>query len=270
MDPDEKNRLLAHSIKFMKKVVNAAGLTAVSRNFNRYEDFKRLFKGRKRFTNYSKTLQAIVAGKKILRQRMKNALQAMPQELIASKSQRLTEQLLSSPEYQISRNMGIYLSLPKEPNTEKIIQQALAGGRKIFVPQLLSQEYQSVNNLQGNASGMCMRRLSSITQMEQWPLNRWNIREPPPPTGWDQIADQSVEEGGLDLLIVPGLAFTRLGDRLGRGGGYYDRYLSWYRIKSRSSHLHYPVLLSLTFEEQIVDELPVEPHDIKVDCVISA
>ncbi|KER21781.1 hypothetical protein T265_09966 [Opisthorchis viverrini] len=62
--------------------------------------------------------------------------------------------LLSSPEYQISRNMGIYLSLPKEPNTEKIIQQALAGGRKIFVPQLLSQEYQSVNNLQGNASAL--------------------------------------------------------------------------------------------------------------------
>ena len=65
----------------------------------------------------------------------------------------------------------------------------------------------------------------------------------------------------IDLMVVPGVAFTRAGDRLGRGKGYYDRYLS------REGFRAYCV--GVCYEHQVVDELPVEPHDRRMDEVVS-
>ena len=62
-----------------------------------------------------------------------------------------------------------------------------------------------------------------------------------------------------DLLIVPGLGFTKNGERLGRGKGFYDRYLANYK----------GITISLVFEEQLLEALPVEEHDIAVDYVVS-
>ncbi|HUF97333.1 MAG TPA: 5-formyltetrahydrofolate cyclo-ligase [Ilumatobacter sp.] len=66
----------------------------------------------------------------------------------------------------------------------------------------------------------------------------------------------------VDVVIVPGLAFTIEGDRLGQGGGWYDRFLSGLRPEA--------VTIGVAFAPQIVDALPVEPHDIRVDHVITA
>ena len=63
---------------------------------------------------------------------------------------------------------------------------------------------------------------------------------------------------GVDLVFVPGLAFTRDGARLGRGGGYFDRFLS--RFEGTS--------VGVCFQEQVLDELPEEDHDQRVDHVI--
>jgi 5-formyltetrahydrofolate cyclo-ligase len=63
------------------------------------------------------------------------------------------------------------------------------------------------------------------------------------------------------VILVPGVAFTRAGQRLGRGGGYYDRLLSALPAKA--------VRLGVCFELQIVDELPSEPHDMRVDGVVT-
>lgn len=65
----------------------------------------------------------------------------------------------------------------------------------------------------------------------------------------------------IDLMVVPGVAFTASGDRLGRGKGYYDRYLS------RGGFRAYCV--GVCYAHQVVDELPVEPHDRRMDEVIS-
>jgi 5-formyltetrahydrofolate cyclo-ligase len=64
-----------------------------------------------------------------------------------------------------------------------------------------------------------------------------------------------------DLVLVPGLAFTRDGHRLGRGGGFYDRLLAG-RAKEA-------VKIGICFELQLVESLPVEPHDIVLDLVVS-
>lgn len=62
-----------------------------------------------------------------------------------------------------------------------------------------------------------------------------------------------------DLVIVPGLAFTKKGKRLGRGKGHYDRYLSQYA----------PHTISLVFSWQLFEDLPTEPHDVQIDQVLS-
>jgi 5-formyltetrahydrofolate cyclo-ligase len=64
-----------------------------------------------------------------------------------------------------------------------------------------------------------------------------------------------------DAVIVPGLAFTAAGDRLGQGGGWYDRFLSQLRPDC--------VSIGVCFAEQLVDGLPVEPHDVAVDHVVT-
>ncbi len=72
---------------------------------------------------------------------------------------------------------------------------------------------------------------------------------PPRPASW------------ADAIVVPGLAFTPAGHRIGRGGGWYDRFLA-----ARSPNA---LVIGLVFREFVVDELPTEPHDVGVDCVVS-
>ena len=65
----------------------------------------------------------------------------------------------------------------------------------------------------------------------------------------------------IDVVIVPGTAFTRGGDRLGQGGGWYDRFLRTVRPDC--------VTVGVAFGPQIVDELPVEAHDVRLDHVVT-
>jgi 5-formyltetrahydrofolate cyclo-ligase len=65
----------------------------------------------------------------------------------------------------------------------------------------------------------------------------------------------------VDVVVLPGLAFTRTGSRLGQGGGWYDRFLA--------GAVERPVTVGVCFDEQIVDHLPVEPHDVPVASVVT-
>ena len=73
--------------------------------------------------------------------------------------------------------------------------------------------------------------------------------------------------GGLDLILVPGLAFTRSGHRLGRGKGYYDTFLM--KHKAMHAATHRPLTtIALAFREQIYDEIPTVEHDFTIDLVL--
>ena len=69
---------------------------------------------------------------------------------------------------------------------------------------------------------------------------------------------------GLDLILMPGLGFTRTGDRLGRGKGYYDSYLE----KCKNVMGKMPHTVALSFYEQICDLIPTSPHDVPIDVVL--
>jgi 5-formyltetrahydrofolate cyclo-ligase len=80
------------------------------------------------------------------------------------------------------------------------------------------------------------------------------LRQP----AWRQ---REVEIERIDLVIVPALAFDRAGNRLGRGGGFYDRFLARPGLGASK--------IGLAFDEQIVDTIPVGPNDIPVDIVVT-
>ena len=67
----------------------------------------------------------------------------------------------------------------------------------------------------------------------------------------------------IDLIVVPGVAFTLDGSRLGRGGGYYDRFLSRPEIQHAAT-------IGICFPCQLLDRLPVEPHDVRMDHIIGS
>ncbi len=65
----------------------------------------------------------------------------------------------------------------------------------------------------------------------------------------------------IDVAIVPGVGFAADGQRLGQGGGWYDRFLPQLRSDA--------TVIGIAFEVQVVESLPVEPHDVRVDCVVT-
>lgn len=75
------------------------------------------------------------------------------------------------------------------------------------------------------------------------------------------LPEQHPDAEEIDVVIVPGLAFTRAGHRLGQGGGWYDRFLT--RIRPDCA------TIGVAFEPQLVDALPIEPHDVQLDCVVT-
>jgi 5-formyltetrahydrofolate cyclo-ligase len=77
----------------------------------------------------------------------------------------------------------------------------------------------------------------------------------------DPTAEFPADPRSIDVVIVPGLAFTASGERLGQGGGWYDRFLAETREDC--------TVIGVAFAEQIVDEIPCEPHDRRVDVVVT-
>jgi 5-formyltetrahydrofolate cyclo-ligase len=70
--------------------------------------------------------------------------------------------------------------------------------------------------------------------------------------------------GGLDLVVVPGLAFTVLGHRLGRGKGYYDTFLARYRATLGAL----PLTVGLAFSQQVVPSVPTDENDVCLDVLL--
>ncbi|VDL97476.1 unnamed protein product [Schistocephalus solidus] len=227
---------------------------------------------------------------------MKRLLLAIEPTTRLHKSWELLQQLQSSEAYRSSQSLCIYLSLPDEPYTGTIIESALASGRRVFVPRLLPSDVAHEKfPLTRHLGHMRMHAIHSLGSWNEWPLNKFGIREPPIshsvvdlddalsyillfttyviPFCWVSLAYiRSFFAPPLldvDMLILPGLAFTKDGKRLGRGGGYYDRYLAGMRaIFTERARPRMPFLLALAFKEQVLPELPTCPHDFIVDKVL--
>ena len=132
-----------------------------------------------------------------------------------------------------------YLATPGEANIDKALQQAISDGKIICVPCILEGEG-------------CMQAVR-LTALKGLAKDRFGIRAPQAP--YEIIAPEDI-----DVVLTPGLAFTEKGERLGKGKGYYDRFLP--RCTKAIS-------MGVAFETQVVKEVPVAGHDVNVRYLVT-
>ncbi|KAI5308986.1 hypothetical protein KEM55_004367, partial [Ascosphaera atra] len=236
------------------------------------------------------------AAKKELRKRIKATLKGVSADSYALQSSAATESLLSLPEYQAAKSIAIYLSMPSgEIHTSKIVRDAFAKRKQVYVPYLHSLE---TPNARGRKSIMEMLALNSIADYESLRPDAWGIpsldKESVPQRqnclgGYGVLSeqeahastspqrDESTPATGLDMIIVPGMAFDTGLRRLGHGAGYYDDFLTRYLndmgvLNDRNSlgPAKRPYLAALALKEQVFEEegvIPTEEHDYLVDAI---
>jgi len=156
--------------------------------------------------------------------------------------------LLQLPEYQAATTVLWYLDCRSELRTRHVLPDALASGKRIIVP------YCTVDEAGANKLGLWW-----LQSMDELIIGKWKILEPPRER-WGEPGKE-LPPGQLDLVVVPGVAFSRSGGRMGNGQGYYDRLLDRVRRDCK--------LIGLCYESQLFDDLIVSPHDVFMDKVVT-
>jgi len=172
-----------------------------------------------------------------VRQMIRERLRLEPEER-ARKSADICEAITADPAWRAAHTIALFAPTAAEPDVELLWPRA--AGKMLCFPRMREREID----------------LLHVTDLRALAASRWQLREP--------LYDLAkvIDPGAVDLILVPGLGFTREGDRLGRGGGFYDRLLAHPRMRA--------VKIGVCFDVQLLETLPTEPHDARVDRVISA
>ncbi|GAA5829512.1 hypothetical protein JCM5353_001277 [Sporobolomyces roseus] len=209
------------------------------------------------------TSATVQQAKKTLRKQITARLKALPPQQVAAESQAIIDRLLQSPYYQQARNISCYLSLPvAEIQTDSIIRHALANNKRVYVPYCPIED----------KTTMKMLRLTGVEHFEGLKENRWGIRELDP-IEIDGLEDADhATAGGLDLILVPGLAFDVRRRRLGHGRGYYDRYITKCLDYSKRFAKPPPRTVALALNAQMAqegEEIPTNEFDRLPDVLLT-
>ena len=168
---------------------------------------------------------------------IRQAVRAEIAKLSSSEKKSISSQIFSAiaelQEVRQASVVALFASLPDEPQTGEIIEQ-LAQSKRIVLPRIEGEEMKFYDISEGLREGA------------------FSIMEP--------IATTPVEPSEIDVMIVPGVAFTSDGARLGRGKGFYDKYLSLNGFRAYTIGVCYPC--------QIVENIPTEEHDRSLDRVV--
>ena len=164
--------------------------------------------------------------REIKRQFSQQQLEELSLPIIARLKSRLTN----------AQTIMAYYSLPDEVNTHGLIDDLVAEGKTVLLPKVTGPDT------------MELRRYTGRDDLQE---GAYHILEP--------MGELFTDFSSIDLILVPGLAFDAAGHRLGRGRGYYDRFLH------RKKH---PYCVGICFDFQKVAEVPVDEYDIPVDEVV--
>ena len=177
--------------------------------------------------------------KKLIRKEMKESLALLTKPYYEQYSTKIANTLYNDEDWLNAKVIGITISKEPEVDTYQIIRKAWEAGKEVVVPKCNPKD-----------KTLTFRKITEFSQLE---AVFYGLFEP--------IIEQTMEvyPEDIDLLFVPGLAYTREGFRLGFGGGYYDRYLTSYNGKT----------LSLAFHVQVIPQFPIEKHDIPVSKIIT-
>jgi 5-formyltetrahydrofolate cyclo-ligase len=154
-------------------------------------------------------------------------------------SARIVEEIAAHPRFGEAKTIALYSAIKDEADPAGLAAPALAAEKTLAYPRIAAGELELV----------------AATPAELTARGSFGIREPPPSL-------PALPPGAIDLVIVPGVAFTRAGDRIGYGKGYYDRLLRRARAENAAVFA-----IGFAFEVQIIAELPTEDFDERLDAV---
>ena len=147
----------------------------------------------------------------------------------------LWTQLAALPEYRAASTVMAFASMSTEPDTDGLFARLARDGKTLVLPRIETDGDRIVPVVAGDA----------------FRDGRWGIREP---------LGEPCDPASIDVVVVPGVAFTLAGARLGHGKAYYDRFLPTTRAAT----------VGVCFSEQLLDELSTEPHDVLMQHVLHA
>lgn len=177
-----------------------------------------------------------IEAKKALRKSTKSRLSGLSEDEVSAQSREAQHLVLGLREYRDATNISVYLSMPKaEAQTDLLVHEALKAGKKVFVPYIHRPKLHEDGAKR--RSIIEMLRLGSIEEYEGLERDSWGIPSLSPDglearenaMGGNGLGSANVgDEHGLELIVVPGVAFDSGMNRLGHGAGFYDEYLKRY------------------------------------------
>ncbi len=180
----------------------------------------------------------MISEKKNFREKYKEIRKNIDEKIRQKENQEIYFDFFALDEYKNAKSVFIYVSFGDEAETLSIIEKILADGKRVSVPLCHSESY--------HMSAVLIDSLDSLKK------GAYGIMEP-------AKKGTILEKDEIDLIVVPGICFSKDGSRIGYGGGYYDRFLEDYKGFS----------VGFAFSECIAEYVPTEDTDKKVDLVIS-
>lgn len=181
-----------------------------------------------------------LSAKKELRQRLRQLLSGITPEEIATRSLRVCHRLFEQPEYVGADVVMVFLSIAGEVDTSPLVLRAWQDRKRVLAPRV-----------SWNQRRMLPVEIRSLT--DDLSLSSMGVREP--------VAGIPFPVSMIDLVIVPGLGFDEFGNRLGRGRGFYDRFLAHPEFKGKAC--------AVSFEQQVTPTIPTGPLDRRVDMLVT-
>lgn len=176
----------------------------------------------------------ILTDKRKTRRVVRGEIAKLSTEERAAISSQIFSKVAKLKEVEQASVVALFVSLADEPQTSDFIEQ-LSHHKRVVIPRIEGEEMEFYDISDGVAVGA------------------FGIMEP--------IASTRVEPNEIDVMIVPGVAFSPNGARLGRGKGFYDKYLSRKEFRAHTIGVCYPC--------QLIENLPIEEHDKVLDMVFS-
>lgn len=179
--------------------------------------------------------------KALVRRELKQVLESLSGEERHRKSVAACTLLSSTAEFAAARVVMLYLSTPEEIDTAPLALKCWQSGKTVVVPKVSWDQKR-----------MLPVEIHSL-QTGIHTTSAHNIREP--------IAGKPIPLDLIDMVVVPGLGFSKSGYRIGRGMGFYDRFLAQEDFIGMS--------VGLAFAEQVIDDVPVLDHDMPLSMLVS-
>ncbi|MGE4188577.1 MAG: 5-formyltetrahydrofolate cyclo-ligase [Thermoanaerobaculia bacterium] len=175
-----------------------------------------------------------------MRRKLAAIRDAMPAPERDAASEAVARAVLELPEVAAAGSVFLCLSFGSELDTQRLVERLLDDGRRLYVPRV--------------------RRGETEMHVHPFPchLDQLSFGLVQPAEGESELPSEEVDST-LEVALVAGLGFDRRGYRLGYGAGYFDRFLAGRPFPA----------IGLAFESQIIDELPVEPHDVPMQLVVT-